>query len=119
MKPDLNKLKIRKSIPKSLRQQVWVKYCGTKNYETKCFIDWCKNMINPFNFEVGHNIPHSKGGSDSIDNLRPICSLCNKSMGNRYSIDQFIELGIKKTNKLQKLTSNFNLPCCFNPIVKE
>lgn len=121
-KPNIN-LKIRKSLPKALRQQVWIKYYGTVYYENKCFVDWCKNIITPFNFEVGHNIPYSKSGTDNIDNLRPICSQCNKSMGNNYTIDEFIELGCnkmknsesKKENKLKKLTSSFNLPCCFHP----
>lgn len=119
MKPDLNKLKIRKSIPKALRQQVWIKFCGSV-FESKCYITWCKNIITPFNFEVGHNIPYSKGGSDSIDNLRPLCSQCNKSMGNKYTIYEFIELASKVPEKKPKnLTSHFNLPCCFNPVIKE
>ena len=30
--------------------------------------------IDVFNFQVGHNIPESKGGATVIENLRPICS---------------------------------------------
>jgi hypothetical protein len=49
-------------------------------------------MVTVFNFEAGHNIPESKGGPTTHDNLRPICSGCNKAMGNRYTIDEFGEL---------------------------
>jgi hypothetical protein len=58
-------------------------------YEGKCCVQWCKNKITPFSFEAGHDIPESKGGSTTLDNLRPICSSCNKSMGNRYSIQEY------------------------------
>ena len=78
-------------IPKALREQVWLKYSGA-NFLTQCNVAWCSNKITPFVFEVGHNIPSSKGGLTSIDNLRPICSSCNKSMGNRYTIDEFSRL---------------------------
>ena len=42
-----------------------------------------------FDFESGHNIPESKGGTLNIDNLRPICAKCNRSMGDDYTIDEF------------------------------
>jgi len=75
-------------IPSSLKHNVWTTYIGEK-YNGKCSVKWCNNRITPFTFEAGHNIPYSKGGSTTIDNLLPICSDCNKSMGNRYTIDEF------------------------------
>ena len=33
--------------------------------------------------------PGSKGGSDAVENLYPICGVCNKSMGNRHTIKEF------------------------------
>ena len=77
--------KKKKNIPIKLKEEVWLKHFG-KIYEHKCFIDWCTNTINVFNFEAGHDIPESKGGSIDIFNLYPICSKCNKSMGNKYTI---------------------------------
>lgn len=82
----------RKPIPKALRQQVWVKYNGHV-FDAKCHIKWCENMLTPFNFEAGHNIPDSKGGPTTIENLLPICSSCNRSMSNNYTIDEFNQLG--------------------------
>ena len=83
---------IKIKIPRALREQVWLQYLG-KKYETDCYIRWCKNNINVFDFHVGHNIPESKGGLTVLENLRPICSRCNLSMGNNYSIDEWTRLG--------------------------
>jgi hypothetical protein len=87
-KKEINK---RKTIPPSLKSKIWLKYCGN-TFEAKCVISWCDNTITPFSFEVGHNIPHSKGGTIDIDNLQPICAACNRSMGNRYTITEWAEL---------------------------
>jgi len=84
----MNKIK----IPKAVREQVWIKYIG-KKFDSKCYIRWCKNKITVFDFHVGHNIPESRGGLTIIDNLRPICPRCNQSMGNQYTIDEWIEFG--------------------------
>lgn len=78
----------KKKIPCSLRQAVWVKYNG-KKYENKCHVKWCKNKINVFNFEAGHDVPESLGGQTCIENLKPICCNCNKSMGNKFSITDY------------------------------
>ena len=81
----------KQKIPRALREQVWLTYVG-KKFDSKCFVGWCGNIISVFNFEVGHNIPESKGGTLDIQNLRPICGKCNRSMGNMYSIDEFSDL---------------------------
>lgn len=49
--------------------------------------------MNVFDFHVGHNIPESRGGTLDLKNLRPICARCNLSMSNRYTIDQWNQLG--------------------------
>ena len=83
------------NIPKALREQVWLRYFG-KNYSHKCYVRWCDNQINVFDFHVGHNVPESKGGPTTLENLRPICSRCNLSMSNNYSIDSWNKLGQKR-----------------------
>ena len=92
----------KKKIPKALREEVWRTY-NTRHYESKCYITWCTNRITVFDFEVGHNVPESKGGSLNLYNLRPICSRCNSSMGNAYTIDEW--------NKLSNANSTFT-HCC-------
>jgi 5-methylcytosine-specific restriction endonuclease McrA len=52
-------------------------------------VTWCPVRITPFSFEAGHNVPYSRGGMTTLENLRPICMLCNRSMGNKYTIDEF------------------------------
>jgi len=81
-------------IPKALREQVWLTFIG-KRYTSKCYIHWCKNDINVFDFHVGHNIPESKGGTSVLENLRPICCRCNLSMSNNYTIDEWQKFGLK------------------------
>ena len=78
----------KQKIPASLRQNIWIAYVG-KKYETKCYVSWCNQTITPFTFEAGHNIPESKGGPTTLENLRPICGGCNKSMGNKYTIQEY------------------------------
>lgn len=56
----------------------------------------CHGEITVWNFEAGHIIPKSKGGSNHIDNLRPICGPCNKSMGTR-NMDDYINEYYKKS----------------------
>ena len=75
-------------IPKALREQVWIQYYGRVFYN-KCPTSWCQNRINAFDFQVGHNVPESKGGSTTIDNLVPICGRCNLSMSNTYTFDEW------------------------------
>jgi hypothetical protein len=93
-------------IPSSLKHNIWIKYIGPI-FEAKCAVTWCENKITPFTFEAGHNIPYSKGGATTIDNLRPICSDCNKSMGNRYTIDEYSNtFKINVVNKLPEPKSS-------------
>ena len=88
----------KKKIPMALREQVWLMYFGDRQFKHKCHVKWCENIITPFIFEVGHNIPESKGGLTDISNLRPICSKCNKSMG-VSTIEEFSNISKRSTNQ--------------------
>ncbi len=69
----------RKSIPKKLRQRVWRHYFGEEE-EGICFC--CGDEISfEEEYEACHVIAHKHGGSDTLDNLRPGCRSCNRSMG--------------------------------------
>ena len=92
------KARAKAKIPKALREEVWRTY-NRRIYESKCNVVWCTNKITVFDFEVGHNIPESKGGSLHLTNLRPICSRCNSSMGNYYTIDEWNKLSKDKISK--------------------
>jgi hypothetical protein len=36
------------------------------------------------NFDIGHVVAFSRGGSNEIGNLRPVCGHCNNSMGTQH-----------------------------------
>lgn len=78
----------KRKIPAAIREAVWVKHCG-RAFEHKCATTWCQNTITAFDFQCGHNIPESKGGTLALTNLHPLCARCNVSMGDRYTIDEW------------------------------
>jgi hypothetical protein len=89
---DIEKKNYRKeTIPKRIRELVWTTYNG-EVFNRKCHVSWCDNVVNVFNFQVGHDVPESKGGTLEIGNLKPICGNCNQSMGNKYTIREWNEL---------------------------
>lgn len=85
---------VKASIPRALREQVWINYAG-KVFQRRCLVPWCSNMMTVFDFHVGHDKPESKGGATELKNLRPICSRCNLSMGSQYSINEWGKLSAK------------------------
>ena len=85
----INKQKYKKkTIPKAVREQCWLAMFG-KVFEHSCYISWCSNTINVFDFHVGHDNPESEGGTLDIDNIKPICARCNLSMSNIYTISEW------------------------------
>lgn len=82
---------VKEKIPKAMREQIWLRDIG-KKYESKCKIVWCENKITVFDFQCGHDVPESHGGATIIENLVPICSRCNLSMSNTYTIKQWNQL---------------------------
>lgn len=51
----------------------------TNGFEAPCYV--CEKMLDHTSFEAGHIEPHIKGGLNTLDNLRPVCGACNKTMG--------------------------------------
>ena len=98
-------------IPKRIRELVWTTNNG-ETFSHKCYVSWCDNTINVFNFQVGHDIPESKGGTIDIDNLKPICTSCNLSMSNKFTITEWsklIDMNYIKGGKNKKINdSNYN-----------
>lgn len=77
-KVENNTKKNRKSIPKSLKNQVWNNKIGKQKGVGECNV--CKIEIDSKNFECGHIISVHNGGENILENLIPICNCCNKSM---------------------------------------
>lgn len=82
------------SITQSFRQAIWLKYCG-ENYKYKCLC-YNSNEISVHNFECGHILSKKNGGNISIDNIIPICSFCNRSMGSMHMFKYMEKNNYKK-----------------------
>jgi len=66
-------------ISKALRDQVWTFYAG-EQFSIKC--PCCSHQtIDALHFECGHLVAEATGGPTILRNLRPICKVCNASMG--------------------------------------
>jgi hypothetical protein len=72
----------RERIPTSTRDAVWHKYHGTKD-SGKCYS--CGIAVNRYNagWHCSHVKSDTKGGNNTIDNLRVCCAGCNLSMGDQ------------------------------------
>ncbi len=91
----------RKPIDKNTKDAVWIRYMGNK-VEGKCYC--CKTRtIHITDFQVGHNKAVAKGGKNHIDNLRPVCSPCNRGMGT-MSIERY-KKRFEKPKPKKKATS--------------
>jgi 5-methylcytosine-specific restriction endonuclease McrA len=72
------KSKKRKGIPKAIKVVLWTMHFG-ECYHGNCYV--CNRELKILDFEAGHIESVANGGSDNIANLKPICGLCNKSVG--------------------------------------
>lgn len=99
-----NKYK-KKQIPKIVRDDVWKKYCG-KKYSGDCFC--CGKEIEHDYYECGHVISERNGGETTIENLRPLCSPCNKSIGKKNMEEFMKEYGYKKSENWYGYEYSFN-----------
>ena len=85
-KPEEKEISRKKKIPKSVKTHIWNLYIGPQINEHRCLC--CKkSLIKITEFETGHVISEKDGGSLEITNLRPICAVCNHSMGTMNMID--------------------------------
>jgi hypothetical protein len=71
---------IPKTISLILKARVWNQHVGREHGTSICMV--CKyKVIDQISFHCGHVIASSKGGQNTVENLRPICQSCNSSMG--------------------------------------
>ena len=77
--PKMSPLKKRKTFPKNLRMMVWTKYFSNESMKGTC--SCCQYQIDYNTFELGHIISVCNGGTSTIENIVPICTVCNKSCG--------------------------------------
>lgn len=75
----------RKPLGAVLKKQICNRFFG-KNDNCNC--PFCDCEINRISCHFAHDIAHSKGGQDTIDNIFPSCGTCNLSMGTK-NYDEF------------------------------
>ena len=91
----------RTNIPQVHRSIIWNEYVGIQVGQTKCLC--CDEyLISQLQFHIGHIIPRSLGGTMCRENLRPICSQCNLSMGNENMLNFMKRLNYDTKRILEK-----------------
>jgi 5-methylcytosine-specific restriction endonuclease McrA len=75
----------------SYTKEEWENLCS--EYGNLCL---CCGKIKPL--EPDHIIPVSKGGTNRIDNIQPLCHSCNTSKGNRRTTDYRNTLVLENEN---------------------
>ena len=89
---------VKKSIPSKTRTLVWQRYYGHRT-EGTCYA--CGRYIDQMNWHCSHVISDKRGGTVTLDNLRPCCQHCNLSCGkqNLYAYIRDKQLvGVGKNN---------------------
>jgi 5-methylcytosine-specific restriction endonuclease McrA len=86
--PEKEPILKRESIPKCVRNALWINYFkDSRISKCQCCL---REEISIGNFHAGHILAHVNGGLSTLDNLVPICMLCNTSMG-PYDLNEFIK----------------------------
>ncbi len=84
---------VQTSERKALNIAVWDKYVGPTLRIGPCYV--CAKPIKMEEIHLGHIISAADGGKREIDNLRPVCPLCNTSCG-AQNLDTFRAAFISK-----------------------
>lgn len=96
----------KKKIPAALRNAVWNECNGTESKVGSCYV--CKEMITFSSFHSGHVLAEANGGDITLDNLKPICGLCNSSMGKMNMEDFIKKYGFDKIKPKDKTLFELN-----------
>ena len=74
---------ITSNVSNSLKKKLWNQWkTSLNNTEELVLCPCCESeYIAGYDFHAGHKISFKNGGSTSLDNLIPLCSSCNLSMG--------------------------------------
>ena len=78
----------KESIPKCVKKCLWINYFK----DSRVGVCQCckREQITIGNFHAGHILAEVHGGKTALDNLIPLCALCNTSCGTQ-NLNSFIE----------------------------
>jgi len=79
----------KEKIPQAVRSKVWTTYINENDANGECYVG-CGTKIRLDKFECGHVLSEFNQGKATIENLRPICTACNRSIGSR-NMKQFVK----------------------------
>ena len=83
---------IEKITKKKIKNIIWEKYGSVdlnNQNEGRCF---CCNKVllrNEPSTHFGHVIPKSKGGEYTVENIRPVCIMCNSGTGGMHTMHMY------------------------------
>lgn len=100
----------KKRIPSAVRNMVWDNNISPELKIGNCYV--CNSKISFSNFHCGHIIAEKDGGTIELNNLKPICMLCNTSMGTT-NMNIF-----KQQYGFIKPTTNINMDMSIREILK-
>lgn len=109
------KKRTKQKIPQAIRIQVWDRYMGKETRTGNCFAG-CNRIIDIADFECGHVLAEAKGGDQSLENLRPLCHLCNRSMGT-MNLNEWIEK-YKTSDDWVVIAATCSREACKNQVYK-
>lgn len=109
--PKTTKSGRKKRIPAAVRNAVWDNNISPEFKIGNCYV--CNSKISFSNFHCGHIIAEKDGGTIELNNLKPICMLCNTSMGTT-NMNIF-----KEQYGFDKKTTNINMNMCIGDILKQ
>ena len=96
----------KEKVPQTLRNTIWKKRFGKSN--TGVCVCCTFNDIDQSTFQCGHIQSRTKGGQIHKDNLEPICSACNKSIGSKHMFEFMAKYGYSPPPDQKELCEIFD-----------
>lgn len=97
---------IKQKVPQTLRNAIWKKRFGRSN--TGICVCCTATDVDQSTFECGHILSKKNGGRIHKENLEPICSSCNKSMGTHHMFEFMKEYGFCPHSEQKELCDLFD-----------
>ena len=101
----------KKSIPLPLKSLVWNKIIGEEKGIGNCYC--CKTKIRQISFHCGHIVSEKNGGPTVVDNLVPLCQMCNSSVGTQNLNDFMKKYNLQNNKPFSNVQKN-NVPHFIN-----
>jgi 5-methylcytosine-specific restriction endonuclease McrA len=85
------------------RNELYNKYCG------RCYLCGCDISFD--NFQIEHVLPKARGGLTNINNLNPVCGICNATKG-PLTLDEYR----RKIQNIHKTSTGAILLCKYQSV---